>query len=739
MHKSMDELLTLDNCDREPIHIPGLIQSHGALFAFDPSGRLMYRSQNAEALLGPGIPALGQLLGAGHFTAYQGLHELLERVAAAVDGNGIGHAMKVDCSFGLFHVIAHKTGQGMICEFEDGHDAIAEEPGFAFSAHRAMERLRRQTTVEGLLSAAVEEIRRLTGFDRVMAYRFLHDGSGAVAAESAHASLEPFMGRRYPASDIPAQARRLYVINTLRLIADVRATPVAVEALPGTVEPLDMSHSVLRSVSPVHIEYLGNMGVAASMSISIVIGGKLWGMLACHHRLARRVSYTVRMACDVMGQILGANIQGALAKQYAVRSDKAANFRSHLLAQALHEQDLSAALSTEAGALCDSFGAQGVLLADGGKLEVYASLAPSAATALLQWLNDGKPVAGHMVHLHTLDGLPAPLRAHMGVWCGLLALPFGAEPLSWMVLLRKEQVETVLWGGRPEKDVVAGPLGPRLTPRGSFDLWRQIVQGHAIPWDDTDLDSAQKLLDKLLWVESARSAETSRARSHLMAMLGHDLRDPLQAIANTATLIGTQGGDGTLTQRIKSSSTRMQRLISQVMDMSQLQNGGLVFHMELIDLAAVLKELIAESRAARPSVKIETITPPRLMAEADGDRIAQVLGNLLGNASQHAFPGSPVLVQLRDRGGTVEIEVSNEGNPPSGAVAATLFQAFKRAGDPSAVRRNGLGLGLYIAQQIMLAHGGTLGYASDAPYVVFTATFPARRDKGIVSRPAGIA
>ena len=142
----MDELLTLDNCDREPIHIPGLIQSHGALFAFDPSRRLMYRSQNAEALLGPGIPALGQLPGAGHFTAYQGLHELMERVATAADGEGIGHAMKVDSSFGLFHVIAHQTGQGMICEFEDGHDTIAEEPGFAFSAHRAMERLRRQTT-----------------------------------------------------------------------------------------------------------------------------------------------------------------------------------------------------------------------------------------------------------------------------------------------------------------------------------------------------------------------------------------------------------------------------------------------------------------------------------------------------------------------------------------------------------------------------------------------------------------
>ena len=720
-----DELLTLDNCDQEPIHVPGLIQSHGALFAFDHSGRLMYRSQNADALLGSGIPAIGHSLSADHFTAYRGLHELLDRVQTAVDGDGIGHAMEVDGAFGVFHVIAHNTGRGTICEFEDGHDAIAEAAGFAFSAHRAMERLRRQTTVDGLLAAAVEEIRRLTGFDRVMAYRFLHDDSGVVAAESVDAALEPFLGRRYPAGDIPAQARRLYVINTLRLIADVRATPVAVEALRGMTEPLDMSHGVLRSVSPVHIEYLTNMGVAASMSISIVIGGKLWGMLACHHMQPRRVSYTVRMACDVLGQILASNIQGTLARQYAARADKAAGFRSRLLERVLRTQDLGGALSTEAGALCDAFGARGVVLAEGGKLEIHCSLAPSVAGALLDWLNSGQPVAGRMVHIHALDGFPASLRAAMGGWCGLLALPFGAQPMNWILLLRKEQVETVLWGGRPEKEYTVGPLGARLTPRGSFDLWRQIVKGHAVPWDDTDLESAQKLLDKLLWADAARIAETDRARSHLMAMLGHDLQDPLQAISNTATLMRMQGGDGTLSQRITTSSTRMQRLIGQVMDMSRLQNGGLVFHKEPIDLVLLLKDLIAESAAARPGMKIQPITPPTLVAEADGDRMAQVLGNLLGNASQHGTPGSPALVQLQKRDGMVAIEVSNEGHPPSDAVVANMFQPFKRGDEQSRTHRYGLGLGLYIAQRIMAGHGGSLTYAYHEPYVVFTASFPA--------------
>jgi chemotaxis family two-component system sensor kinase Cph1 len=724
-----DDLLTLDNCDQEPIHIPGQIQSHGALFAFDPSGTLMYRSTNVEALLGPGLPSLGDSLSVAQLARYPGLEDLLAQVRDAPDDDVFGHAAEIHGDSGSFNVVAHRTARGLICEFESGLNAVPETAAFSFSAHRAIERLRRQSTVDELLGAAVQEVRRLTGFDRVMAYRFLHDDSGSVVAESRDASLEPFLGARYPAGDIPAQARRLYVVNTLRLIADVRSLPVPVQALRTTTEPLDMSHGVLRSVSPVHIEYLTNMGVAASMSISIVIGGRLWGMLACHHMQPLRVSYPVRMACDVLGQLLAANLQGILARARATRSEAAANFRSHLLAQVFSAQDLGSALSVEAGAICESFGAQGLLLADGGKLEVFASLDPTAAAALLQWLNGEKPVAGHMVHRSALDALPATLRQQLGVWCGFLALPFGADPLNWIVLLRKEQLETVIWGGRPEKVYAIGPLGARLTPRGSFALWRETVKGHALAWDETDMESAQKLLDKLLWADAARMAEMERSRNHLMTMLGHDLRDPLQSITNTATLLALQGGNANLSQRIKASSSRMQRLIGHVMDISRLKSGGLNLQMESIDLTAVVRDLVAESNAARPGVKIQPILPPKLKALADRDRIAQVLGNLLGNASHYATPGSPVLVKLLKRDGMAVIEVSNEGRAPSDEVVATLFQPFRRGVATCETNRNGLGLGLYIAQQVMAGHAGTLTYCYEEPYVIFTASFPLNQDR----------
>ncbi len=719
--------VTLDNCDQEPIHIPGHIQPHGALFAFDAEGVLCFRSANAQALLGDSIPALGEKLEARHFAGFEGFHELLDEVRDAAEADVIPHAMQVSGASGTFDLIAHRAGGGVLCEFEDTAHSVPVPPNFSFTSHRSTDRLKRQQDINGLLSVAVDEVRRMTGFDRVMAYRFRHDDSGDVVAESVVPALEPFLGRRYPASDIPVQARRLYIINTLRLIADVGAQPVPVQAASHASGPLDMSHGVLRSVSPVHIEYLTNMGVGASMSVSIVIGGKLWGMLACHHMQARRLAYTVRMACDMLAQILASNLQGALSREHAARADTAASLRSRVVGQVLLADDVILALSAEAATLCEVFGAHGVVVADGGRLEVSGGLAPATAAALIQWLNGQQPAMGRMIHMHTLDALPPALLAQMDVWCGLMALPFGTESQSWLLLLRKEQIETILWGGKPEKNYNVGPLGPRLTPRGSFELWKEIVSGKAEPWDAIDLDNGQKLLDELARADAAHMAEIARARNQLMAMLGHDLRDPLQSISNTATLLEKRGGDDRISQRLQSSSTRMQRLVGQVMDMSRLHSGSLTFQMREVDLSAVTSQMISEVRSAHPRMDIVPLLPPQLFAEADPDRIGQVLSNLLSNASHHGTPGEPVLVQLSEREGMVTIEVSNSGAPIPDELAQTLFQPFKRINTLSPTNRNGLGLGLYIANQVVNGHGGRLAYSYAEPYVVFSATFPARR------------
>ncbi|HEY1227307.1 MAG TPA: histidine kinase, partial [Ramlibacter sp.] len=234
------ETVSLDNCDREPIHVPGHVQSHGALLAFDAQLRLQACSGNAERMLGFALPALGAGLDAPEFAAkpdvVQAIHDFAGRSHGA---SGLVERSELRAGERVFDLILHFNGRLVVAEFEERQAADREIRPFTTLANGALGRLRLQRTIDDLLNVAVTEIRALTGFDRVMAYRFRHDASGDIVAEDRRADLEPFLHRRYPAGDIPAQARRLYVINTLRLIADVGSAPVPVRTLGP--EPLDMS------------------------------------------------------------------------------------------------------------------------------------------------------------------------------------------------------------------------------------------------------------------------------------------------------------------------------------------------------------------------------------------------------------------------------------------------------------------------------------------------------------------
>lgn len=709
----------LDNCDREPIHLPGHIQPHGALLAFDPQGALRAWSANADALLG-----------ARHFT---GMHysatslpseaqALLEQCLVHSDSAPVTTSVEAVINGHAGDCVVHGWNGLALAEFELrelSSDAIAQ---FAMKSHAAITQLKKQASIDALLAKTVEEVRAITGFDRVMAYRFRHDDSGDVVAESVRGGLRPYLGMRYPASDIPAQARRLYILNTLRLIGDTGYVPVPMLGAPDEA-PVDMSHSVLRSVSPIHIEYLKNMGVGASMSVSIVIDGRLWGLIACHHMAPRRIPYSIRMACDVLAQVLGAGVASLQARERAELAERAASLRTRLLASMLDEDDMLAALALHAADLADTLQADALAFAHQGKLVVHGDAPVETVQAMLETLRGSTQ---ELVHRHADALWPQDLRCVLGPWIGLLGLRFDAAAGGWLLALRREQVETVRWGGKPEKEVTVGPLGPRLTPRGSFDEWLATVRGHAVPWDAGRLLVAEQLLGEMHRASMARHADMERARMQLLAMLGHDLRDPLQSITMAATVL-KQGASTPpqLGQRIERSSGRMQRLIGQVMDMSRLDSGiGLNMRSETVCLSRLLEDLLDESRTAHPGVSYIADIPPGIEVQGDADRLAQVASNLLSNARHHGEAGHPVRLALRRHDDTVRIEVANTGAPITADIAAQLFNPFKRMANSNPYNRSGMGLGLYIASRIAEGHGGTVDYRHEAPHVIFTVRLP---------------
>ncbi|MDQ2990458.1 MAG: GAF domain-containing protein, partial [Pseudomonadota bacterium] len=328
--------VTLDNCADEPIHVPGTIQPHGAMLVFNRVGLLEAWSDNVPEMLQIDVK-IGMHVQSVHLPA-----PICTMVEDCIDelstGEAIPLAHAIEIAGREFDCVTHAYGWRVIVEFELRDVSLDTVGAFALKAHSALDRLKRQTSVAALLQMATDQVKEITGFDRVMGYRFCQDGSGDVIAESRQPGLEPFLGLRYPASDIPAQARRLYVLNTLRLIPDIGALAVPVSGREGS-EPVDMSHCVLRSVSPVHIEYLQNMGVGASMSVSIIVDGALWGLIACHHMSPRRVPYAIRMTSDVIAQVLAATVQTLEAQKRSQTIERAAAMRTDLMHALLMGED----------------------------------------------------------------------------------------------------------------------------------------------------------------------------------------------------------------------------------------------------------------------------------------------------------------------------------------------------------------------------------------------------------------
>ena len=526
----------LTECDREPIHHIAAVQSFGALFAVDEAGAITQASLNAAEVLdlaaAPDIAA-GTML-EDWFTA-SALRELREAHARAPAEDGVERLFGLDLTGdgSLFDCAVHPSGGQMVVEFEPhALRDFADHLGLIGPVITQLERLREP---KELCDAAARLVRQMLGYDRVMVYRFHPDESGEVIAEDRREDLPPFLGLRYPAADIPQQARDLFRRNRFRVIADMTAEEVPIEpAIAACGEPLDLSMSVLRAHSKMHLAYMRNMGVSASLTIAIVRNDRLWGMISCHHGAPLLPPFSLRTVAELFSQTFSLMLDRMLVRRAERLRERARDLHDQLMLELAGGTSLAANLPLLAESIRDLIAHDGISVFAGGEYRALGE-APTAEEFMTIAPGFGEAANNAILATTALGEQVSAAQPFADRITGALVLPLARRPGEYLVLWRRPIEQEVIWAGDPNK--AAPAPGVMLEPRASFAAWREIVHGRGAEWSEEECDFAERLRRTLIEVILRMSEEVMRERQRaaeqqdlLIAELNHRVRNILGLI-----------------------------------------------------------------------------------------------------------------------------------------------------------------------------------------------------------------
>ncbi len=475
----------LSNCELEQIHTPASIQPHGALLVLRASDHTIIQvSENvADFLAIEGDPIGRPLIQVDAALDAAAAGEPIERRARSVTCGKAGAGRTFDVSV---HAV---DGSLIVLELEPAHPP----PDQSTFLERALQAVLSALTLQELADDTARLVKELTGYDRVMVYRFDQDGHGQVFAEQRNPDLEAFLGNRYPASDIPQIARRLYERHRVRVLVDIDYRPVPLRpAQPAPGRELDMSLCSLRSVSPIHVQYLKNMGVNATLVISLMAAGTLWGLIACHHYRARNPSYEIRGVCEVIAEAVATRIAALEGFARSAAELSVTRIEQRMIEAIRNDGDWQSALFENNQILMQPLDATGVALTyEGNVISTGEVPGTQQVRAIAEWLDEN--FTEELFETSALGDRIEGLAMLKPVASGIVAVPVSRSPGEYLMWFRPERIRTVTWGGNPNKPVEFGDDPKELSPRRSFAKWHQQVEGTSDHWSITDRATAQRI------------------------------------------------------------------------------------------------------------------------------------------------------------------------------------------------------------------------------------------------------
>jgi chemotaxis family two-component system sensor kinase Cph1 len=695
----------LQSCASEPIRVPGAIQPHGRMLVLGAGDRRLVAHSDNWATRDAAARALAALDGV---------------LPAPVAGEAPVSIGAVVLDGQAFDGAAHRSGDFLVLEFEPAAAVAAGRAAIYSLARQVLPRLQQARSMRQLTDLAAAEMKALTGFGRCLVYRFDEAGHGEVLSEQLDAGYESYQDHHFPASDVPAQARELYLLNQFRIIPDATYRPAALLGADAAFDPraLDLSQANLRSVSPVHLEYMRNMGTLASMSVSIVVRGRLWGLVSCHNHEPRFLAFDTRVACEHLGRLLSMQIE---AKEEHAQVESRAELRQLTLQIISSLSDSDATLQQlvrDPEQLLRLGRADGaaVVLNDQCWL-VGKTPSREQVDALAGWLAQ----QGGSFHTDRLSELYPPAVELQPVASGVLALSISQVHRHLILWFRPEIVQTIQWAGDPRKEARSGD--GRIHPRRSFASWKEQVRGRSAPWRESEVAAAGELRQALMGIVLRRAEEIAEAALELGRVnkeleafsytVSHDLRAPMRHIAGYVDLVldaeASRLGDNSrrYLAHVKEASAYAGHLVDALLDFSRMGRSAL--KRSAINTQVLVADLIREATQSEPGRRIEwDVQSPLPPLWADPLLLQLAVRNLLGNAVKYTRGRDPAKVTVRgvftDAG--TGLEVIDNGVGFQMQYVGKLFGVFQRL--HQADEFEGTGIGLASVRRIVERHGGSV-------------------------------
>lgn len=711
-------------CDAEPIHISGGIQPHGYLLCLSEELEVLQASENVAELTGGSLDnILGKKIDAiiGASTAARIAHAA---ATAMLDESplylGVADIAEVlNDGLAEFDVTLHRHDGTLIVELETARHVNTDVFASMYPLVRTFTRsLQDVSSVRALADLAVHEMRAMTGFGRVLLYSFDEEGRSRVLAEHVDPGYASFMNQVFPASDIPRQARALYLKNRVRLVVDVNATSsrIVPAVNPHTDRPTDLTYATLRSFSPIHLQYMRNMGTFASMSVSLIVRGKLWGLISCHDHEPKFVPFEVRMAIEHLGHILSLQIE---AKEARAESEYLLSLRStvsRLIATMSEHDDYFEGLQSVSSDLLCFAGTEGVgIVVDEQVTLIGTTPGEETVLALSQWL------ATRTQGVYATDSLSDewPLASqHTATASGILAVPISQIFRNYVIWFRPETLQTIKWAGEPVKRV--SPQDGSVSPREDFAPWFETVRNRSTRWRPVEIDIANEFRAGMLNVVLRRAEETAalatelrRANKELEAFsysVSHDLRAPLRHIAGYGDLLREQDGDklSERSQRFLNNMLESARLAGTLVDdlLTFSQMGRAAIHPVPVDMNQLVASVVQEFGPETEGRDMQWLVPQMPGVLGDPSYLQIVLRNLISNAVKYTRTRESAKIEFAVERTETEtiVSVRDNGVGFNMKYVNKLFGVFQRLHRPEEF--DGTGIGLANVRQIVERHHG---------------------------------